>query len=90
MEVYVWCCPWGLEDCYCQECCPDQKGNWDVMKKLIETVAMVPEVDQWRVDYLARLLTGRGETSYMVEDTLVLGLSVLIDGICVNCIDHSC
>ena len=63
---------------------PVSSSPWDVKKKLIENVTRVPEVDQWRMDYLARLLTERGEASYRVEDTVVLRLSALIDSLCVN------
>ena len=63
---------------------PVSSSPWDVKKNFIENIARVPEVDQWRMDYLARLLTERGEASYRVEDTVVLRLSSLIDSLCVN------
>ena len=76
---------------YWQECCPAQAGDrsvsshsWDVKVKLMESAARVPEVDRWRMDYLARLLTERGEASFRVEDSVVRRLTALIDSLCVN------
>ena len=63
---------------------PVSSHSWDVKVKLMESAARVPEVDRWRMDYLARLLTERGEASYRVEDSVVLRLTALIDSLCVN------
>ena len=63
---------------------PVSSHSWDVKVKLMESAARVPEVDRWRMDYLARLLTERGEASYRVEDSVVVRLTALIDSLCVN------
>ena len=47
-------------------------------------VASVPELDRWRLDYLARLLKQRGEASFMADDGEVRRLSTLIDSLCIN------
>ena len=52
--------------------------------ELQSRVASVPELDWWRLDYLARLLTERGEASYRSEDDEVQRLSILIDRLCTN------
>ena len=41
-------------------------------------------MDMWRLDYLAKLLTERGEASYRVEDIVVVRLTALIDSLCIN------
>jgi hypothetical protein len=53
-------------------------------KEIQSRVASVPELDKWRLDYLARLLTQRGEASYRTEDDEVQRLSDLIDSLCIN------
>ena len=51
---------------------------------LMESTVPVPEADVWRVDYLAKLLIGRGEASYRVEESIVLTLTALIHSLCIN------
>ena len=46
--------------------------------------ATVPEEDIWRMRYLARLLSERGEAYYKSEDEEVTRLSGLIDSLCIN------
>ena len=53
-------------------------------KELQSRVAQVPEHDWWRLNYLARLLTERGEASYRTDDDEVQRLSILIDSLCTN------
>ena len=55
-----------------------------IRKELQSKVASVPELDRWRLDYLDRLLTKRGEASYRTEDDEVQRLSDLIDSLCIN------
>ena len=52
--------------------------------ELQKRVASVPDVDRWRVKYLTRLLSDRGEDHYRGDEEEVERLSVLIDGLCVN------
>ena len=63
---------------------PVSSSSFYVRVKLMEGAAKVPEVDKWRMDYLARLLTERGEASYTVEGGVVVRLTALIDSLCVN------
>eukprot|EP00092_Neocalanus_flemingeri_P003610 GFUD01003874.1.p1 GENE.GFUD01003874.1~~GFUD01003874.1.p1 ORF type:complete len:108 (-),score=32.71 GFUD01003874.1:111-434(-) len=42
------------------------------------------DLDEWRMDYLARLLTERGEAYYVTNNEEVARLSYLIDSICIN------
>ena len=44
----------------------------------------VASVDRWRVKYLTRLLSDRGEAHYRGDEEEVERLSVLIDSLCVN------
>ena len=53
----------------------------DVLRK---GLAIVPEADQWRIKYLARLLTERGEAHYSSDEEGVIRLSSLIDSLCCN------
>ena len=46
--------------------------------------ATAPEEDIWRMRYLARLLSERGEAYYKSEDEEVTRLSGLIDSLCIN------
>ena len=57
---------------------------WKLKKMMQSRVASVPEVDEWRLDYLTKLLTQRGEASYRTEDDEVQRLSDLIDSLCIN------
>ena len=43
-----------------------------------------PDLDKWRVGYLAKLLAERGEAFYRADEPVVLRLSSLIDSLCVN------
>ena len=47
-------------------------------------VTSVPDLDRWRLDYLARLLMQRGEASFMADNDEVKRLSTLIDSMCIN------
>ena len=55
-----------------------------VREVLQRGMAIVPEPDQWRMKYLARLLTKRGEAHYMSDEEGVIRLSSLIDILCCN------
>ena len=55
-----------------------------VREVLQSGMALVPERDQWRMKYLARLLTERGEAHYRSDEEEVLRLSSLIDSLCCN------
>ena len=52
--------------------------------ELKKKVASVPDMDRWRVKYLARLLSDRGEAHYGGDEEEVERLSVLIDSLCLN------
>ena len=52
--------------------------------KLADNMARVPEMDMWRLDYLAKLLFDRWEASCRVEDSVVFRLTALIDSLCIN------
>ena len=52
--------------------------------ELQSRVASVPDLDWWRLDYLARLLKQRGEASFIADDAEVRRLSTLIDSLCIN------
>ena len=52
--------------------------------ELQSRVASVPDLDRWRLDYLARLLKQRGEASFIADDAQVRRLSALIDSLCIN------
>ena len=49
---------------------------------LMDRVTEVPDLDQWRVSYLGKLLEQRGELHHEMMDTSQL--TKLIDSICVN------
>ena len=53
-------------------------------KKLEKQVNNVPEEDLWRMKYMGRLLSERGEAYYKSEEEEVLRLSGLINSLCVN------
>ena len=55
-----------------------------VRQKLMEKVAPVPEADQWRLHYLTKLLSQRGEAFYMADEDEVVRVTSLIDSLCVN------
>ena len=63
---------------------PISSFPWKVRLKLADNMSRVPEMDMWRLDYLAKLLTERGEASYRVEDSVVVRLTALIDSLCIN------
>ena len=63
---------------------PAHACPWKVKQKLMNTSAPVPDLDKWRLDYLAKLLTERGEAHYRVEDSVVSRLTALIDSLCTN------
>jgi hypothetical protein len=63
---------------------PISSFPWKVKLKLADNMSRVPEMDMWRLDYLAKLLTKRGEASYRVEDSVVVRLTALIDSLCIN------
>ena len=52
--------------------------------ELRRKIAIVPDMDRWRVQYLASLLSDRGEAHYRGDEWEVERLSVLIDSLCVN------
>ena len=54
-----------------------------VKVQLLKNVASVPDTDRWRLKYLSRLLTERGEAFYRANDEEVVQLSSLIDSLCV-------
>ena len=55
-----------------------------IKKELFSKVAIVPDRDKWRLDFLTKLLKQRGEALYIVDTKEVQRLSGLIDSICVN------
>ena len=55
-----------------------------VREVLKRGAAIVPEADLWRMKYLARLLTERGEAHYRSDEEGVIRLSSLIDSLCCN------
>ena len=55
-----------------------------IKEKLHQNVASVPDIDRWRLDYLAKLLCERGEAHYRSEDEEVARLSMLIDSLCIG------
>ena len=63
---------------------PISSFPWKVRLKLADSMSRVPEMDMWRLDYLAKLLIGRGEASYRVEDSVLLRLTTLIYSLCIN------
>ena len=50
-----------------------------VKVQLLKNVASVPDTNRWRLKYLSRLLTERGEAFYRANDEEVVQLSSLID-----------
>ena len=63
---------------------PVWTGLGKVKEELQKVVAIVPDLDKWRLDYLTRLLTDRGEAYYRADEEEVIRLSSLIDSLCVN------
>ena len=63
---------------------PVQACLSEVKQKLLTRVSVVPDLDMWRLQYLANLLTQRGEALYRVDDAEVTRLSSLIDSLCIN------
>ena len=61
-------------------------ANIDLIRreKLVQQVNNVPGEDMWRMKYLARLLSERGEAYYKSEEEEVLRLSGLINSLCIN------
>ena len=57
-------------------------GKLKQMLKL--RISITPDMDRWRLEYLGKLLTMRGEASYMADSDEVLRLSSLVDGLCIN------
>ena len=55
-----------------------------IRQQLYSKVARVPEMDRWRLDYLAKLLTQRGEALYRMKDSEVQRLTSLVDSLCIN------
>ena len=55
-----------------------------VREVLKRGAAIVPEADLWRMKYLARLLTERGEAHYRSDEEGVIRLDSLIDSLCIN------
>ena len=47
-------------------------------------ITTAPDTDRWRLEYLGKLLTQRGEASYMADTAEVLRLSSLIDSLSTN------
>ena len=50
-------------------------------KELRRNIAIVPDMDRWRVQYLSSLLSDRGEAHYTGNEWEVEKLSVLIDNL---------
>ena len=55
-----------------------------IKQNLLEKVAPVPETDQWRLGFLSKLLSQRGEAYYRADDDEVARVTSLIDSLCVN------
>ena len=55
-----------------------------VREVLQRWMAVVPKADNWRMKYLARLLTERGEAHYRSDEEEVVRLSRLIDSLYCN------
>ena len=56
----------------------------DIRKQLYSKVVRVPDMDKWRLDYLAKLLTQRVEALYRVNSSEVQRLTNLINSLCTN------
>ena len=55
------------------------------LKQVVKLGSTIPpDSDRWRLEYLGKLLTQRGEASYMADKREVLRLSSLIDSLCNN------
>ena len=54
----------------------------EVKRVLGEKLGQVPDLDEWRLPYLGKLLEERGERHYNMEDTTEL--TKLIDSLCIN------
>ena len=63
-------------------CLPMEISSKKVKEVMCERRATVPEVDRWRLVYLAKLLEKRGEQYYQGADTD--DLTTLIESLCVN------
>ena len=55
-----------------------------IKQKLLEKVAPVPDINQWRLGFLSKLLSQRGEAYYRADDDEVARVTSLIDSLCVN------
>ena len=55
-----------------------------IKKKLLGNVVSVPEMDKWRLAYLGRMLSDRGEAHFRAEDEEVTRLTSLIDSLSIN------
>ena len=55
-----------------------------IRKKIHQNVASVPDIDRWRLDYLAKLLRERGVAHYRSENEEVARLSILIGSLCIG------
>ena len=55
-----------------------------IRHQLYSKVARVPEMDRWRLDYLAKLQTQRGEALYRMKDSEVQRLTSLVNSLCIN------
>ena len=62
----------GLDPCFGSQ----------VKKILGDKLAEVPQQDLWRISYLEKLLTERGEKHYGMDNTTEL--TELIDSLCMN------
>ena len=63
---------------------PVLSSQGKMREKLQQKVASVPDMDRWRLDYLAKLLCERGEAHYRADDEEVARLSTLIDSLCIG------
>ena len=55
-----------------------------IRQQLYSKVARAPDMDMWRLDYLSKLLTQRGEALYRMKDSEVQRLTSLVNSLCIN------
>ena len=54
------------------------------LKHVLKLRITAADTDRWRLEYLGKLLTQRGEASYIEDTAEVLRLSSLIDSLSIN------
>ena len=59
---------------------PSLVSSQAIKKAMVKAISPVPVTDSWRLPYLDKLLSARGEASYLGEDTAML--TSYIDSLC--------